>query len=113
MRYNQAAGSCDTGIDYGEIEDYCINITEKPDGISSVNGLNFTLYPNPTNQNFTLETEQGSSIEIYNELGELVYKQNNLSSIETISVANLSVGIYMVQLSNNNRISNSKLIVAK
>ena len=112
MRYNQAAGSCDTGIDYGEIEDYCVNIV-KSTGIHNLGSIAFKLFPNPTNQDFTLETEQGSNIEIYNELGELVYKQNNLSNIETISIANVPVGIYMVKLSKSNRISNSKLIVTK
>lgn len=71
--------------------------------------LKATIYPNPTTDNFTIEIENElKSVEIYSLHGQKVLT----SSTKNINVSNLSKGIYLVQIEdeNNNR-STQKLIV--
>lgn len=71
------------------------------------------LYPNPTNGLFTVELpefKQGESgyIIIYNQMGNMVEKQNYVSSTQSFDITSLSSGFYIVHI-----IVNGKLVVRK
>lgn len=69
----------------------------------------FNLYPNPASDNFTIEIDSNlKSVKIYSTQGQKVLTSNS----KDINVYNLSKGIYLVQIEdqNNNR-STQKLIV--
>ncbi|WP_298138363.1 LamG-like jellyroll fold domain-containing protein [Flavobacterium sp.] len=71
--------------------------------------LKASIYPNPTSDNFSIEMEnEVKSVEIYSLQGQKVLT----STSKTIDISNLSKGIYLVQIEdeNNNR-STQKLIV--
>ena len=76
-------------------------------GIKSTENIAFNLYPNPARENtkVVLPTSfygKSTNIKIYNSLGELV-KQEITSANENehvISLSELSSGLYMIQLSN-------------
>lgn len=73
------------------------------------NSLKATVYPNPTSNNFTIEMDSNIKfVEIYSTQGQKVLTSNS----KNINVSNLSKGIYLVQIEdeNNNR-STQKLIV--
>ncbi|MBK7569124.1 MAG: T9SS type A sorting domain-containing protein [Bacteroidetes bacterium] len=79
---------------------------------------NFTIFPNPNNGTFNLlyDCPTGSIyLTILNSLGQQIfYKQiNSTNGIinETISINNLSSGIYFVKLYNENNYSEQKLII--
>ncbi len=70
------------------------------------------LYPNPTNGIITIETNLNNyKIEVYNELGKLNSKQENLSGDHTIEIE--KSGVYWIIISNNNEQLVEKLIVTK
>lgn len=55
-----------------------------------------TLYPNPTQNRFTISsTEPMEKVEVYNQLGQLVLSQN---ATNTIDISGLGKGVYMVRL---------------
>jgi hypothetical protein len=59
------------------------------------------IYPNPTSGIFTLSIappSKDATIEIYNTLGSLVYKQSNLKEINSIDLTNSASGVYFVRL---------------
>ena len=80
----------------------------------SFNNIRFdndlTIFPNPTNGilNFT-EDLQNEKIEIFSLTGQKVFDKevNNINSIKL----NLNSGIYLLKVSNNHRVINSKIII--
>ncbi|MGB4931537.1 MAG: T9SS type A sorting domain-containing protein, partial [Chitinophagales bacterium] len=82
----------------------------------------FSIYPNPNNGTFIIEataTTQNfasteSTIEIYNNLGQLIFSKKIISNDgiinEAIELKNITPGIYLVKLWNNN-IYNVKNII--
>lgn len=69
----------------------------------------FNLYPNPTSDNFTIEIDLNiKSVELYSLQGQKILT----STTKNVNVSNLSKGIYLVQIEDeNNNISTQKLIV--
>ena len=82
----------------------------------------FTIFPNPNDGTFTIEANvktqdfasSESTIEIYNNLGQLIYSKEINSNDglinENIEIKNIIPGIYLVKLWNNN-IHNVKNII--
>ena len=73
----------------------------------------FNLYPNPTNGQFTIESEKirGSSIEIYNVLGEQIYSIQLVESKFTIDLREQPKGIYFIHLLADEKVSTKKIII--
>lgn len=87
---------------------------------SAPNDVGFNLYPNPNNGNFTIEyqLEQGATgkVCIFNTVGEKVgeYMLNQSEGKMYITNYNLSNGVYIYQLyENNNVIKFGKIIIMK
>lgn len=86
-------------------------------GISSL----FDLYPNPSKGQFNIKVVSGKSIdlniEIYNNLGALVWKQENVhidgTYIAPIDLGSVPAGVYMVALKNANMNIVRKMVVLK
>ena len=82
----------------------------------------FSIYPNPNKGSFTIETtvttqnfaSPESTIEIYNNLGQLIFSKKVIANggiiNEPIELKNIAPGIYLVKLWNNN-IYNVKNII--
>ncbi len=69
----------------------------------------FKIYPNPTSDNFTIEMENEIKlVEIYSLQGQKVLTSNS----KNIDVSNVSKGMYLVRIEDeNNAVSTQKLIV--
>jgi trimeric autotransporter adhesin len=86
---------------------------------SNLNNESFTIYPNPTSHQITLEFEltetNNTSIEIKNILGQIVKTISNTTFTKgnnkiEIDVSEFTNGIYFVQLQNGNQLINQKFI---
>ena len=66
---------------------------------------NINLYPNPVQNNFTLnfESETKGQVIIYDLLGKIVISQEFSGTNPTISIANLSKGIYHLRVVTNGK----------
>ncbi len=79
----------------------------------------FDIYPNPNNGEFNIKVEtlktETFNIEIYNNLGTLVWKQANVTMDGTynapVSLKGLPAGVYMIALRNNDNSISRKIIV--
>ena len=111
---------------FNGLDDNCNKLIDE--GITSItehtNNSYISIYPNPNTGSFTIAanvTTQNfaspelSTIEIYNNLGQLIYSKSiKISSgtiNETIQLQNPSPGIYLVNLKNQQNILNNKLII--
>ena len=74
-----------------------------PIGISEWKSSSFTIYPNPSNGDLNVSSnEEIYSIEIYNSLGLSVKKQMNFKGSNiSLSVKDLSPGVYFIKTNQN------------
>lgn len=70
-----------------------------------VNKNTIKVYPNPVSNNLTIENSFGGNyqIQIFNQLGQFVLKQNQSKSTTSIDVSNLSKGFYFLNIKAENR----------
>lgn len=76
-----------------------------------LNGVN--LFPNPTSNKITisgLDSLIGSEIVFYNNLGQMVLKQNINNSIQNISLESLSSGIYYYNIASAEKSLKGKIV---
>lgn len=61
-------------------------------------------YPNPFQETFTIKTETGEQIEVYDAMGRLVLQMDGQNGLTTVSMRTFDSGIYLVtRLINSNR----------
>ena len=77
--------------------------------VESINNeLNITLYPNPLQDILNIaNAESGLLVTIYDALGKKVLSKQ---VTETMDVSSLKTGVYMVKLSDGNKMSTHKMI---
>jgi hypothetical protein len=85
-------------------------------GISSISSKqnSVLVYPNPSNGDITVKSDEAIRLNLINELGQVV-KTISLSDSNNYqtSISNLTSGIYFIIGTNNNNTINQKIVVAK
>ena len=79
-------------------------------GIAENNTLPTSMYPNPANNNVTIEAPANSDVKIYSIEGKIVYSSTTINSVEKVDVSALESGSYIVSISNNNAFSTQILV---
>lgn len=81
-------------------------------GIENASTSFFKLYPNPTQGDFTLDSEQKiAEVVVLNALGQVVYQiQNATTNTLTIPTENWNAGVYFVRVNN---LENRRLVVVR
>ena len=71
---------------------------------SFVNKNKIKLYPNPVSNNLTIENPSADNLqlEVFNQLGQKVLKQNQNASLTSLDVSNLSKGLYFLNINTEN-----------
>lgn len=83
-------------------------------GENKIQKTNLSLYPNPAQEYFKLEwdeTEQLVDLKIYNQLGALVYAEDDYFLTNSIGLSELGKGVYFVTVRANEKLAVQKLIV--
>jgi hypothetical protein len=85
-------------------------------GTATIAQTDFTLYPNPANSSFVVETTGTGNqlLQVFDISGKLMVTQIIRKGQTTIDAGNLASGIYTVSLKNTEDITtNKKLVIAK
>jgi|GEM_PF-1168195 len=98
--------------------DWCI-IKYPPTGpgvaeipVSQFNQLQFTLYPNPAHQSFSIRSTVAiQSIRLYDIAGKLVRVYNHIEGNNKLSLAGVPTGVYLVKIQTQDSRTTQKLIV--
>lgn len=79
------------------------------------NSINWSLYPNPTNNFITIKSAENiEGIEIYNVLGEKIYRETpQRKQTKVIDVSNLPNGVYIAQIKASKGGGEKRFIVAR
>ena len=82
--------------------------------VKHINNLNISVYPNPTKGNVTIKSEhalKNATLNLYNLNGQLVHFNENINSNSIELQRNsLPSGIYLLQISDQKSVFNTKLI---
>ncbi|MCF8295349.1 MAG: T9SS type A sorting domain-containing protein [Bacteroidales bacterium] len=71
------------------------------------------VYPNPANGEIFITNAENSMVEISNLIGEVVLSSRSENAQTTLNVSNLSVGTYLVRISNENGTFTQKLNITR
>ena len=124
MKYDGGSNSKPTAcgqFDYGETEDYCVEIVLSTGIEQAVNQEVFELYPNPSSGAFTLNFQsefnkntKGMRVNITDLAGKSVYQGDVKTGLNTLNSA-LSDGVYMVQVATaeGEILKTEKLVIAQ
>lgn len=97
----------DNGTDSGHVRVYDLSSTlSYNDFVLS----KFSLFPNPTKNQFTIQLQEGLELQIvniYNSLGQLIKSTNN----NVINTSELSTGIYYVEIITNKGKATKKIVI--
>lgn len=115
QQWNSAPPACsEGGFNYGEVEDYCVNILEEVDttNISNINTLDFVLHPNPVQTELSIQFhKQGKwSYAIVDVNGRTLKKGKTTEQHISISTSDLPAGVYFVKLKHQGEQGMRKLI---
>ena len=83
-------------------------------GIEEMNGNanNISIYPNPNNGEFNISSKEDVSLQIINELGQVVMELNlNTGNNHLVNVKGLSEGIYIISDKTQNGTLHQKIII--
>lgn len=95
--FPEAPAPCDE-LEYGEVEDYCIEISDTPIGIDEQGQLSWNVYPNPANDVLNVRLPLGTyDVEVRDMTGRLVAQQPTQGNT-VISLDNVQTGVYIVQV---------------
>lgn len=88
-------------------EDFNFNVTyilravfgtvSNPVGVAEVANPEFAIFPNPAVENLTVKNALGSTIEIYNSLGQIVFNTTANSNTFVVNVSNFDNGVYTIK----------------
>jgi hypothetical protein len=86
---------------------------------NAANSLNLQIAPNPARENFKVTVKNNTTnkpleISFYNTMGQLVKKvqaENTINSTVNVNIADLSKGLYLVEVKADNDIAQTKLVV--
>lgn len=83
-------------------------------GISENQLISFAVYPNPTTDYVVLKGKaaelQNATIQIFNNLGQVVLKSQLNDNLNEIDVTNLDKGIYTIQLKSGDKLGTHQFI---
>lgn len=110
--YTQTPTSCST-LNYGQVEDYSINIQEMLAVSDVKNGNQTVIYPNPVKDVINIQSKDSSelSYQVYNVAGQVVL--TGKSSDKKINAQKLTSGNYVLELTNKEGVKSTQKFIKK
>lgn len=88
-----------------------LNLATSALGISELETTELTVYPNPTNDQVHLTgLSANSSLQIYNDMGQLVKEETVTQSNWTVSLSDLKPGIYILKNTGSSQIGMARIV---
>ncbi|MBF8455887.1 M4 family metallopeptidase [Kaistella sp. G5-32] len=100
MRFSTTPTTACGTIPYGQIEDYTLNVKDKILAASNVNNTTTAIYPNPVKDVINIQSKVSGefSYKIFNTAGQIV--NNGTSADKKVNVQKLTVGTYIIELTD-------------
>lgn len=92
---------------------FYIMVYYSPDAVDENEAENVTVYPNPAQDNFTVNGEALTHISVYNAIGQLVYSADCEGETAVVSLSNVESGIYVVRVATENGTATKRITVIR
>jgi sugar lactone lactonase YvrE len=81
----------------------------------SLNSNQISIYPNPSNGSFTIETNSttNQTVQLYDVNGKMVWDQTINGKATTIDATNLNEGVYNISIIGNDSVLNKRVVIVK
>ena len=79
------------------------------DGAGAEGSGAFSLYPNPTHGDFTVELRQTSQVSVFNGMGQQIFNMDDMNGLQHFHLD--ATGIYFVRISNADGVEGKKVVV--
>ncbi|MGL4598690.1 MAG: T9SS type A sorting domain-containing protein, partial [Bacteroidia bacterium] len=100
------SNACTASIMDSVLVDICL------DNMTIANVATWSIYPNPSNGNFTLQTTVNGTVEVMNVLGEVVFSTAvKAGQVQTVELKNQAVGVYLVRFTHAHGASIERLVI--
>ncbi len=99
-------GGCSASDSITVVFDDCTDIEQFTQEVLSI-------YPNPANASVNLELNENGLVEIYNGVGQLMYKNTLGSGVQTIDVSALENGVYVLVVNADGKLLQQKLQIVR
>lgn len=103
-------------LNYGEVEDYCINVEEQIISVNETDALSQSVFPNPSNGefNFNMKVADSYSLDIFDNNGRKIDSYNFQGLNYRLNLSGYSDGFYIYRLANKSgQLGNGKLLINK
>lgn len=116
MRYNQSAGPCQQGFNFGEVEDYCVLIADTTTSVNTNIKTDFQLFPNPAKDHLSMLLPTNMvgdqyTIHLVNPLGQTVQTRGANQRELQLDVSTLPSGFYQVWVAHDEEIISRKPVI--
>lgn len=114
INYNLLDNEPYNGLSYYRISQIDFDGTTKSFPLMTINlrGINnIAIYPNPTRELVTINSNQNGNAQVYNVSGKLVKVIKIKTENNLIDVSDLSIGVYTIRLIFDNKIITESLII--
>lgn len=104
---NASQGSSDNindQVEGFEVPDECVDFVPEIT-------MQYSIYPNPTDNILNVKCSLPSSFEIYNIQGQKLLDYNNPQNLITLNVEDFKKGVYFIKIRNTNGVATSKFVV--
>ena len=97
----------------GDDNQYYLHVYYSPTGVEEIESGKMALYPNPTNDCFTVEATGMTHVTVFNMVGQVVYTADCTADVMNINLGNVESGIYMVRVETANGEINGRINVVR
>ena len=105
------SGMTDSTSGSNQVMNFMTPLNSLATGIDDIKEIDFNIYPNPAVNEINISVEENAQIDIlkiYNQLGQKILQQNNVTN--TIDISTLPKGVYIVELVSGASIVRRKMI---
>ena len=95
-------------VDYIVLPPTEVVLDVEEDGPSTDSEI-FSIYPNPSNGDFTIALRQTSQVSVFNAMGQQILSLNEVNGLQHLQLS--ETGIYFARISNGNSVEVKKVIV--
>jgi Secretion system C-terminal sorting domain/GEVED domain/Cleaved Adhesin Domain len=109
--FNNPCISSSSGLQYGEVHDYVVNVTAQVFATDTFSSINFKSFPNPVKDILNLSYDKNiTGVSILNLLGQEVLSIKNDNQEVKIDMSGLTAGVYLVKVNADNEVKTIKVI---